>query len=198
MRFSAWWSAAILASFAVGCGTIIVFPSTTARVVDIGTALNEAMAVAVGAYFGWSRRCSFLFAVSVVGTVVTAIGCVALSVVTPFNFEGDTFSWGQTPLTPANLAGGTLEFVVEGIVDMSLLLAAGAVVGSLARLAGRGCLMARHRRRPPNGTKPAASAGTFRRSGLVPCPQQTSPIMGCDIRSAAAGGLSGVIGPKGL
>jgi hypothetical protein len=78
LRFCAVWSVAILSSFAIGCAAIVAFPTIAGLVVHIGVTLNVGMAVAVGVSFAWNRRCSYLWVLSIVGSVATAIGCDAL------------------------------------------------------------------------------------------------------------------------
>jgi hypothetical protein len=57
---------------------VVAFPTIAGLVVHIGVTLNVGMAVAVGVSFAWNRRCSYLWVLSIVGSVATAIGCDAL------------------------------------------------------------------------------------------------------------------------
>lgn len=137
LRAALWWMVAILSSFLLGFGAILAFCNSSVRIVDVGTVLNVGMALAAGAYVGWIRRCSSLWAFSLAGTVVTAIGCDLLS------FTGRGVGASSVTTVPALLAE-TCAYLIVGLVGMSVLLATGAALGSFLRLGRRLCPRLRH------------------------------------------------------
>jgi hypothetical protein len=120
------WLILIALSFVIGGVTIALAPSLSSGVLNVGIVTNVLLAIGMGIFLGWRMALSDLPVAIVAGAVVTVVGVDSLFV-------------GLIILD-------AIAFVVA-VIGMSILLVAGATVGTVARGLHSGCRCLQNRPR---------------------------------------------------
>jgi hypothetical protein len=140
------WLLLIVLSFVIGGVTIALAPSTSSEVLNIGIVTNVALAIGMGIFLGWEMTLSGLPVAIVAGALVTVLGADSL--------------WIGLIVVDAIA-------IVVAVIGMSVLLIAGATVGTVARGLHSGCRCLRnpprHGLRPPSDWSREISPAASRR-----------------------------------
>jgi hypothetical protein len=129
-----WWLLAVSASFLVGFLLLTLLPEASGAIWGVGIVVNVGLAVAVGAFLGWTRQWLQVVLAVPLGSIVTILGLDLLALV-PTPTENAHAGW-------LGLVGFDGVAVLTACFGMAILTGVGASVGVIGQIliVRSGCL----------------------------------------------------------